>query len=100
VSEIRTVAADDLWLSTAFSRASVAIHFTWQRDWAAVRPIVGQIEAALAPFEPRPHWGKLFTMAPDAVRATYPRLPEFVALVLRHDPNGTFRNAFLNRYIF
>jgi len=99
VSEIRTVAEDDLWLSTAAGRASVGIHFTWQPDWGSVRVLLPAIEAALAPFEPRPHWGKLFTLAPDAVRAAYPRLPDFVALLARHDPTGKFRNAFLDRYI-
>jgi alditol oxidase len=99
VSEIRTAAADDLWLSTASGRPTVAIHFTWQPDWQNVRVLLPAIEAALAPFEPRPHWGKLFTLAPEAVRAVYPRLPDFVALLARHDPMGKFRNACLDRYI-
>ena len=99
MSEVRTVAADDLWLSMASDRASVAIHFTWQPDWEGVRRVLPAIERALAPFEPRPHWGKLFTMAPDLVRASYRQLPRFVALLERHDPSGTFQNAFLDRYI-
>ena len=100
VAEVRTVAADDLWLSTAYGRPSVALHFTWQRDSDAVGRITPLIEAALAPFDPRPHWGKVFTMAPSVVRAAYPRLPEFVELLQRYDPNGMFRNAFVSRYIF
>ena len=99
VSEIRTIAADDLWLSTAAGRATVAIHFTWRPDWHNVRVLLPAIEAALGPFEPRPHWGKLFTLAPEAVRAAYPRLPDFVALLARHDPLGKFRNAFTDRYV-
>jgi xylitol oxidase len=99
VSEIRTIAADDLWLSTASERASVAIHFTWQPDWEHVRELLPVIEAALAPFAPRPHWGKLFTLAPEAVRATYPHLPGFLELVERHDPDGKFQNAFFERYV-
>ena len=87
-------------MSTAFGRASVAIHFTWQPDWDAVRRVLPAIEGALAPFEPRPHWGKLFTMSPEAVRSSYERLPQFAALLERHDPSGKFRNAFLRRYIF
>ena len=87
-------------MSTAFGRPSVAIHFTWQPDWDAVRQVLPAIEDALAPFEPRPHWGKLFTMSPDAVRSTYASLPGFVELVRRHDPDGTFRNAFLERTLF
>lgn len=100
ISEVRTVAADELWMSTAFGRDSVAFHFTWQPDWEAVRQVLPVIEGALASFEPRPHWGKLFTMSPDAVRSSYERLPRFAALLERHDPTGKFRNAFLGRNIF
>ena len=99
VSEVRTVAADDLWMSTAVGRESVALHFTWQPDWAGVREVLPALEAALAPFEPRPHWGKLSTMAPEAIRAAYPRLPDFVALVDRFDPEGTFQNDYLRRVV-
>jgi xylitol oxidase len=95
VTEIRTIAADDLWLSPAYHRASVAFHFTWRPDWAAVRALLPAVESALQPFEPRPHWAKLFTMAPDVVRSRYDRLPEFSALVDRFDPGGTFHNAFM-----
>ena len=100
ISEIRTIAADDLWLSTAYGRDSVALHFTWHPDWDAVRTVLPVIERALAPFDPRPHWGKVFTMHPEAVRASYERLPAFVALVQAHDPAGKFRNGFLDRWIF
>jgi xylitol oxidase len=100
ISEVRTIAADELWTSTAYGRESVAFHFTWQPDLDAVRGVLPDIEWALAPFDPRPHWGKVFTMAPAALRSTYEKLPEFAGLLERHDPNGTFRNAFLNRYIF
>jgi alditol oxidase len=87
-------------MSTAGGRASVAIHFTWQPDTDGVRRLLPIIEAALAPFDPRPHWGKVFTMSSAAVRATYPNLPQFVALLERHDPTGKVRNDFLERYIF
>jgi alditol oxidase len=100
ISEVRTIAADELWMSTAFGRASVAFHFTWVPDWEAVRLVLPALEAALAPFEPRPHWGKVFTIPPEAIRSTYEKLPQFVALLERNDPAGKFRNAFLNRYIF
>lgn len=100
ISEVRTIAGDELWMSTASGRDSVAFHFTWQPDWEAVRRVLPVIEAAIAPFQPRPHWGKLYTMAPDIVRASYERLPQFAALLERHDPTGTFRNVFLSRTIF
>ena len=100
VSEVRTIAADNLGLSMANGRASVAIHFTWKPDWDAVRILLPDIEAALRPFEPRPHWGKLFTMSPDELRSRYPRLPDFVDLANRLDPDGVFRNDFVNRSLF
>ena len=100
VSEIRTIAADDLWLSPAYRRDSVAFHFTWRPDWPSVRSLLPVIEAALEPFEPRPHWAKLFTMAPDVVRSRYERLPAFASLVSEWDPGGTFRNAFVDRFLF
>ena len=96
IAEIRTVAADDLWLSMAYGRDSVAFHFTWRPDTAAVRPVLAQLEQRLAPFGPRPHWGKLFAMDP---RASYTRLPGFTGLMERFDPSGTFRNDFIARSI-
>lgn len=100
ISEVRTVAADTLWMSTAFDRPSVALHFTWAPDWEAVRVALPIVEAALAPFDPRPHWGKLFTMSPEVVRSSYERLPGFIELLERHDPQGRFRNPFVARYVF
>ena len=64
ISEIRTVAADDLWMSTCYRQPSVTIHFTWKQDWPAVRRLLPVIEKELSPFQPRPHWGKLFTLSP------------------------------------
>ena len=99
VCEIRTVAADDLWMSTAYGRETVAIHFTWVQDDDAVLPVLGLLEERLAPFEPRPHWGKLFTVPAEDLAARYPRLPDFRALVREYDPDGTFAGDFLDRYV-
>jgi alditol oxidase len=100
VSEIRTIAADGLWLSPAYRRDSVAFHFTWVPDAEAVGPMLRRVEVALEPFEPRPHWGKLSSIPPDAVRARYERSSEFVTLAERLDPRGMFRNAFVERFLF
>ena len=100
VSEIRTIAADDLWLSPAYGRESVAFHFTWRPDWPAVRAMLPVVEAALEPFEPRPHWAKLFTMSPEVLRSRYPRMDDFVALATSVDPGGKLRNAFIDRHLF
>lgn len=100
VSEVRTVAADDLWLGPASGRASAAFHFTWRPDPIGVAEVLPLVEKALAPFEPRPHWGKLFAMPPEVVRDAYPRRPLFVELARRMDPEGVFRNDLLDRYVF
>jgi xylitol oxidase len=99
ISEIRTIAADELWMSPAYKRDSVAIHFTWKPDWPAVSKVLPVIERELEPFEPRPHWGKLFTMEPAALKSRYERLPEFVELARKFDPAGKFRNEFLQKNV-
>lgn len=95
IGEIRTVAADDLWLSPAQGRDSVAFHFTWVPDTAAVTPVLGAVEEALAPFAARPHWGKVFTTPPGVLRELYDHYADFERLTERFDPTGTFRNDFL-----
>ena len=90
-SEIRAVAADSLWLSPFHERDSVCIHFTWKPLGAKVHAVLPRIEAALAPFEPRPHWGKVFVQSPAP---RYARLPAFRALRARLDPARVFGNAF------
>jgi xylitol oxidase len=98
-SEVRAVAADRLWLSTAFDRDSVALHFTWRPQPAEVGAVVRALEAALAPFGARPHWGKVFTASAAELAPLYPRLPDFAALVERLDPRGAFRNDWLERHV-
>jgi xylitol oxidase len=100
ISEVRTIAADDLWMSPCYKRDSLAIHFTWKQDWDGVRDILPRIEEALAGFQARPHWGKLFTMSPEHLQSAYEKLPEFRQLLQRYDPQGKFRNEFLDRYVF
>jgi xylitol oxidase len=100
ISEIRTIAADNLWMSPSFERASVAVHFTWKKDWESVQQLLPVIEKRLAPFEARPHWGKLFTMPGNELQSRYPKIRDFRQLLERHDPQGKFRNAFLERTIF
>jgi xylitol oxidase len=93
IGELRTIAADDLWLSSAYGRDSLAVHFTWLPDTAAVLPVVRAVEAALEPFAPRPHWGKVFDIAPEVVASRYPRLADFRALRDELDPDRRFANG-------
>jgi xylitol oxidase len=100
MSEVRTIAADEFWMSPFYRRDCVALHFTWRYDWEGVKQLLPRIEERLAPFEARPHWGKLFTMPAPVLQARYERLPDFRALLESFDPKGTFRNAFLETYVF
>jgi xylitol oxidase len=95
ISEIRTVAADDLWLSPAYGRDTAAFHFTWVKDAEAVAPVLDAIEEKLAPFAARPHWGKLFTTPPDQVADLYERSDDFRRLRHELDPVGKFTNTFV-----
>jgi xylitol oxidase len=100
ITEIRSIAADDFWMSPCGHQNSTAIHFTWKQEWDAVRKILPQIETALAPFKPRPHWGKLFTMPAGKLAAAYPRMHDFQQLLRHYDPHRKFQNDFLTRNIF
>ena len=100
ISEIRTIAADHLWMSPCYEQDSVAIHFTWKKDWDRVRQVLPKIEEQLAQFEARPHWGKLFTMSPEHLQPRYKKLPDFRQLLQQYDPSGKFRNDFLDTSIF
>jgi alditol oxidase len=99
VSEIRTIAADGLWMSPHYKRDSVALHFTWHPGQPAVERVLESVEAALEPFAPRPHWGKLFLADAGTIRARYERLDDFAALLQRLDERGAFRNAWLERHV-
>ncbi|MEV4121857.1 FAD-binding protein [Micromonospora sp. NPDC049645] len=98
VSELRTVAADELWLSPNHRRDSFVLHFTWVDDSAAVLPVVAAVEERLAPFAPRPHWGKVFVTDPAELSTRYPRYADFAALLADLDPTGKFRTDALDRY--
>jgi xylitol oxidase len=100
ISEIRTIAADDLWMSPCYKQDCVAIHFTWKQDWPAVSKLLPVIEKELTRFKGRPHWGKLFTISSATLKSIYGKMPEFIELAKKYDPAGKFRNEFLNRNIF
>ncbi|MDG4825853.1 FAD-binding protein [Asanoa sp. WMMD1127] len=97
ISEIRTVAADDLWLSGAYGTDVVGIHFTWVKDAESVYALLPDIEAALLPLGARPHWGKCF--ATTDVAGLYPRMADFRALRARVDPTGKFGNSMVDRLL-
>jgi xylitol oxidase len=91
ISELRSIAADDLWLSPSYRRDTIAIHFTWIPDGAAVLPVVAAVEERLAPFDARPHWGKVFTTDAETVKAHYDKWADFERLATQLDPGGKLR---------
>jgi xylitol oxidase len=97
VTELRTMRGDDLWLSGAYGRDTLAIHFTWLPHPDAVAGLLPAIEAALAPFDARPHWGKWHGFDAARLAAVHPRLPDARELFSRLDPTSAFANAHLRR---
>ncbi|MDH3649475.1 MAG: FAD-binding protein, partial [Saprospiraceae bacterium] len=100
ISEIRTIAADELWISPCYQQDCIAIHFTWKQNVPEVTRLLTVIEQALLPFEVRPHWGKLFTLPSDHLHAVHRRMDDFRQLITSYDPDGKFRNQFIDRNIF
>jgi len=98
ITELRTIAADDLWLSGAYQRDTLAIHFTWKKD-LAIYPVIEKVEAALRPYNYRPHWGKVFTAGGKYLSSVYPKMSEFKALVEALDPTSKFENLFTRKFI-
>jgi alditol oxidase len=99
VTELRTIAADRLWMSPQYEQDTIAIHFTWAPEQEAVERVLVDVEAALAAFGARPHWGKVFLADAAAIAGLYERLPDFAALARRLDPRGAFRNDWLERHV-
>jgi xylitol oxidase len=100
ITELRAIAADHLWMSPCHNQTSITIHFTWKQETEAVMKLLPQIEKELAPFNPRPHWGKIFTMAPKILQSRYEKLDDFKKLVAEFDPKSKFRNEFLAHNLY
>jgi xylitol oxidase len=100
ISEIRTIDADELWLSPCYKRPSVAIHFTLKPDWDSVRDLLPVIEKELSPYNVRPHWGKLFAIEPATLQSRYERMGDFKNLARKYDPRGKFRNPFIAKNLY
>jgi xylitol oxidase len=100
ISEIRSIAADDQWMSPFYQQDSVAFHFTWEQDKAGVAAVLPLIQDGLEPFGVKPHWGKVFTIEPERLQSLYPNLSRFKEVVAKYDSNGKFRNEFLDRLLY
>ena len=99
ITELRAIAADDLWMSMAYKRPSLAIHFTWKPETEAVLRVVPLIEAKLKAFGARPHWAKVFTMGSKEIAPLYPRIGEFRELARSFDASGRFANRYLREHV-
>lgn len=100
ISEIRSIAADDFWMSPCYKQDSITIHTTWKQKTKEVLALLPKIEAALAPFNAKPHWGKLFTVDAKTLQRRYEKHADFVALAKAYDPDGKFINGYLSRNIY
>ncbi len=100
ITEIRTIAADNLWMSPCYKQDSATIHFTWKQEIDAVNKLLPLIEKELSPFNAKPHWGKLFTMSPAVLDSRYEKYADFKKMIKEYDPTGKFRNRFIDRNIY
>ncbi|MDB5206402.1 MAG: FAD-binding protein [Flavisolibacter sp.] len=100
ISEIRTINADNFWMSPCYKKTCVSLHTTWKQEVDTVMGLLPLMEAQLAPFKPIPHWAKMSTMSPTVRQSRFEKLNDFKELVARHDPNGKFRNEFLTKNVF
>ncbi len=96
--EVRFAAADELWLSTAYDRATgyIAVHRYWRED---PTEYFDAVEEVMLSFGGRPHWGKMHSLDASALRERYPRFDEFTALRDRLDPDRMFQNPYLERVL-
>jgi alditol oxidase len=100
ISEIRTIHEDNLWMSPCYKKTCVALHTTWKQETDIVMNLLPLVEEQLAPFNARPHWAKLFTLSPSVLQSRIEKLADFKQLVNQYDPNGKFRNDFLNKNLY
>jgi FAD/FMN-containing dehydrogenase len=90
--EIRTVGADEAWLSPNYQRDNLVVSISGEPGvdyWDYLRAC----DSVFAEYGGRPHWGKLHFMTADRLERLFPRYNDFVAMRRRFDPNGTFLNA-------
>jgi FAD-linked oxidoreductase len=94
--EVRTIAADEAWLSPFYRResGSIAVHAYYKEDYSFFFSI---IEPILRQHGGRPHWGKLNTVSGDDFAALYPRWKDAMEVRQSLDPSGKFLNDYLKK---
>jgi FAD/FMN-containing dehydrogenase len=94
--ETRFIAGEDAWLSPFYGRDSVSISICGHKPQDFMK-FLKDVAAVLDPFDPRPHWGKIFFMDRERVAAAFPRYADFVEIRRRLDPDGVLLNDELAR---
>ncbi|HET9121517.1 MAG TPA: D-arabinono-1,4-lactone oxidase [Solirubrobacterales bacterium] len=96
--EVRFVAADDSMLSPAHDRDTcyIAVH---QYQGMAWESYFRSVESIMDSYGGRPHWGKRHFQTAATLAERYPRFEDFLAARNRLDPEGTFRNQYLDRVL-
>ena len=98
--QVRTVKADDFWLSMNYQRDSC--HVT-QLLYLPINPVrrfyFGEFFEKTRKFSGRPHWGKEFQTTAREMKRVYPKMDDFLALRQDFDPKGIFVNDFLGKLL-
>ncbi|MEY9851239.1 FAD-linked oxidoreductase [Leifsonia sp. EB41] len=96
--EVRSAAADDNWLSTAYGRESgyIAVHRYYRED---PKEYFAAVEEIMTAHGGRPHWGKMHYRDAESLRDAYPRFDDFLAVRDRLDPDRRFENPYLRRVL-
>jgi hypothetical protein len=94
--ETRFIAAEDAWLSPFYGRDSVSISICGHKPQDFMK-FLKDVAAVLDPFDPRPHWGKIYFVDQEQVAASFPKYADFVATRRRLDPEGLLLNEELTR---
>jgi FAD-linked oxidoreductase len=94
--EVRFASGDDIWLSPAFQRDSAYVAVHTYEDQPFRRYFLAA-EEIFAAHGGRPHWAKVHSLSPEALRARYPRWEDFLRIRAELDPDGVFLNPYLRR---
>jgi FAD/FMN-containing dehydrogenase len=92
--EVRTVGREEGFLSPQYETATTVISVSGKPGtdyWEYLR----SVDALLADFDARVHWGKLHFLTPERLHALYPRADDFIAIRRQLDPEGMFLNDHL-----
>lgn len=92
--EYRALAADDVWLSSAYQRPTVTIS-VHQDIREQDEPYFRACEEIFLAYQGRPHWGKVHYLGGEQLAACHPRWRDWWRVRDRVDPNGTFLNDYL-----